>query len=214
VANEEAIGDVRLHLPLLHGLVLLAVAGRVGAALGPHLGGEDETLAVGREEEAAHPAGNVGLLLRLAAPGREEEDPGVPGTGGEEREHRPVGGEGWARVALVGQGQRAGALAVGVDAPEVGLPPDRAQVGRGHREGDAAAVGRDRGLGDALHRVEVRDGEGALLGGARGEGKRREERGGKGEGAVHHGRLRVTESSYPGRVVRRRSSTAPPTVKW
>ena len=154
-------------------------------------------LPSGVKRKAPTPPGTSVFFSASPPAGRQEEDLGVARPRGQEREHRPVRREGGARVALVGDGQRAGVLAVGVDAPDVRLPLDRGEIGRGHREGDAPAVGRQRGLGDALHAVEVGDRGGARLGRARGEGKGRgrEERGRKGEPSVHHGHLPVTASS-------------------
>ncbi len=58
------------------------------------------------------------------------------------------------------------------------------------REGDAAAVGRDRGLGDALHAAEVGDRHGAAfrLCGERG-GDEHEQGGGWTEARIHPGQL-------------------------
>ena len=169
-ADEEGVGEDRLHLPLLHRVVLLAVAVEVGAAGGPDVGDEEKPPAVGSESERSDAAGNVGLLLRLAAGEREEPDLGRPGAGREKRERRAIGREGGTRVLLVEDRQGAGALPVGVDAPEVRPALHLREVRRRDREDDALPVAGDRRLGDPLHAVDVVDRQRPLRGGGR-EGK-------------------------------------------
>ena len=166
-ADEQGVGEDRLHLPLLHRVVLLPVALEVGAAGGPDVGDEEEPPSVGREAERADSAGNVGHLLRLAAGEREEPDLRRPGAGGEEGERGAVGRERGARVPLVEDGQGAGVLPVGVDAPEVRPALHLRQVRRGDREDDALPVAGDRRLGDPLHAVDVVDRQRPLRGGGR-----------------------------------------------
>ncbi len=192
VPHEEGVGEDRLHLPLLHRLVLLLVAVEVGAAGGPDVGDEEEAPAVGREAERADAPGDVGLLLGLAPGDRQEPDLRRAGAGGEEGERRAVGRERRARVALVEDRQGAGVLPVGVDAPEVRPALDGRQVGRRDGEGDAPSVGRDDGLGHPLHLVEVVDRHGPLLGSG-GEGK---------SGQRRAGRLRRRASGHSGRLLR------------
>ena len=173
VPHEEGVGEDRLHLPLLHRLVLLPVARR------------------GRRRTRARRRRRGGAACRRARSGRRRrrrgrrsssrarprrrgrnQTCGVAGAGGEERERRAVGREGGARVALVEDRQGAGVLPVGVDAPEVRPALDGRQVGRRDGEGEAPAVGCDDGLGHPLHLVEVVDRRGPLLGsGGEGQGE-------------------------------------------
>ncbi len=216
VPHEEGVGEDRLHLPLLHRLVLLLVALEVSAAGGPDVGDDEEALAVGREAEGADAPGDVGLLLGFTSRDRQEPDLRGAGAGGEEGERRAVGREGRVRVALVEDGQGPGVLPVGVDAPEVRPPLDGRQVGRRDGEGDAPSVGRDDGLGHPLHLVEVVDRHRPLLGSGgerqgesegesederdrESEGRRRDARGGKSRRA---GCLQVHGSVSSGRAGR------------
>jgi hypothetical protein len=160
----------------------LLVAGRIGAAGGRDVGREDDEAAVLREARGVDPAGELRLLLRLAAAERQEEELRVARARRDERERLPVRGEERVLVARVAGGERTGVRPVRIDAPERNGPLFRGPVVRSDGVDDRPAVRGDRRLPDGLRAVEVVERERAADVG-RGGGECEEEDGDDREGS-------------------------------
>ncbi len=93
VPEEKGVREVGLELVLFARFGAVPVARGVGAAVGKDVRGKDEKPPVSRERGTLDAAGKDGLLFRLAALERQEEDLRVARARRDERERPAVGRE-------------------------------------------------------------------------------------------------------------------------
>jgi len=172
VAVEEAVGEVGLHRPLLHGLENLLAAVIVAAALGIDHGGENKAAAVRQPLRISRGDGQISEAARLAPVGREQPDLPPLVAAGEEGDGFTVRRPARMVIALRAEGELPQSAAVEVHQPEVAVALGFGEILRADDKDHLPAVRRDLDVADRFEGIEIGDLEGASLRCEQGDGER------------------------------------------